>query len=648
MSQAGATNTLLSRNLDSLPSIVPPASVFANLFRLFVGFALFASLEFSAFAQGRMPGPENNFDAMMKGDGIMDLHTLEEVDRKLRNQAETRSEANLSKLDLKAPGRARREYSKGLAAFAKNDFKAASESLRTAISIYPEFVSAHNALGCAYFSLGQNQLALQEFQQATQFDDHLSNSFMNLGRIELALGQNANAQAAFEKALSISPLTPHISLALTYTQYLSHDYAGAIKTAQRAHAHPHTGIAAVHYFAAASWQAQKRFSETRVELETFLREDPNSPLADPARKTIAQIEQFETQPQEFAIASSAPTFSAENPATSLLGQRVLQEYKEKQQIAEAETGDPACSSCPPSEQPTPRSASREGTAEVRQPFTFRSSVDEVAVFFTVTDHGRSVTDLKSTEMSILDDKRPPATVVDFRTESHLPLRLALIIDTSESITDRLSFEQAAGTGFLHEVLTGKDDLAFVAGFSNSVVLVQDFTDDVAQLSHGMNQLVPVGGTAIWDAVAFAAEKLVEKPEPQPVARIIVVISDGDDNSSSATLKQAIEKAQRNEVAVYTVSTRYDDPERSDESTGNHAMKALAQTTGGVAFFPGSASHLKRSLADLQQVIRSRYLISYRPALFQRDGHYRTLDITAQRNGHKLKVNARKGYYAAVN
>jgi len=618
------------------------------MLRLFVALALFASLEFSAFAQGRMAGPENNFDVTLKQGGIMDLHTLEEVDRNLRNQAATRSEANLSKLDLKAPGGARREYSKGLAAFLKKDFKAASGSLTTAISIYPEFVSAHNALGCAYSSLGQNQLALQEFQRATQLDDHLSNSFMNLGRAELALGHNANAQAAFEKALSISPLTPNISLALTYTQYLNHDYAGAINTAQKAHAHPHTGIAAVHYFAAASWQAQKRFSETRVELATFLGEDPNSPLADPARKTIAQIDLFVAQPQEFTIAFAAPTFSAENSDASHLGQRLLQEYKEKQQIAEAETGDPACSSCPPSEQPMPSSAPREGAAEVARPFTFRSSVDEAAVFFTVTDHGRSVSDLKPTEMSILDDKRPPATIVDFRTESHLPLRLALIIDTSESITDRLSFEQAAGTSFLREVLTGKDDLAFVAGFSNSVVLVQDFTHDVAQLSHGMNQLVSVGGTAIWDAVAFAAEKLVEKPEPQPVARVIVVISDGDDNTSSATLKQAIDNAQRNETVVYTVSTRFDDPERWAESTGNHAMKTLAQITGGAAFFPGSAGHLKRSLADLQQVIRSRYLISYRPALFHRDGHYRTLEITAQRNGHKLKVNARKGYYATAN
>jgi VWFA-related protein len=623
------------------------------MLRLFVELALFASLEWSAFAQsGRMPGPENSFDAMMRGNGIMDLRTLEEVDRNLRNQAESRSEANVSKLDLKAPARARHEYSKGLSAFLKKDFKGASESLRTATSLYPAFVSAHNALGCAYFSLGQNELALQEFQRATQLDDHLSTSLMNLGRAQLALGQNAEAEAAFEKAQSISPLIPYISLALTYTQYLNQHYAGAIKTAQQAHAHAHHGTAAVHYFAAASWLAQKRFSETRVELETFLREDPNSPLADPARKTMAQIEEFESQLKTFGTASHPPTYAAESSAPALLGQKVLQELKEKQQISEAENEDVACSSCLASERPTRNSAPNEITGKLppslRQPFTFRRSVDEVAVFFTVTDHGRAVSDLKASEMYILDDKSPPAAVVDFRTESHLPLRLALIIDTSASITDRLSFEQAAGTNFLHEVLNGKNDLAFVAGFSNSVVLVQDFTDDVPKLSRGMNQLVSVGGTAIWDAVSFAAEKLAEKTEAQPVARMMVVISDGDDNSSSATLKEAIEKAQRNDVAVYTVSTRYYDPEVSVESTGNRAMKTLAQLTGGVAFFPGSASHLKRSLADLQQVIRSRYFISYRPALFRRDGRYRTLEITAQREGHKLKVNARKGYYASAN
>jgi hypothetical protein len=97
-----------------------------------------------------------------------------------------------------------------------------------------------------------------------------------------------------------------------------------------------------------------------------------------------------------------------------------------------------------------------------------------------------------------------------------------------------------------------------------------------------------------------------------------------------------------------VSTRYADAQstRSDR-TGNRAMKVIAQLTGGVAFFPGSAGHLNRSLAELQQVIRSRYLISYRPALFSPDGHYRPIAILAEKSGRKLKVNARKGYYSTV-
>jgi hypothetical protein len=82
-------------------------------------------------------------------------------------------------------------------------------------------------------------------------------------------------------------------------------------------------------------------------------------------------------------------------------------------------------------------------------------------------------------------------------------------------------------------------------------------------------------------------------------------------------------------------------------TGNRALKVLAKLTGGIAFFPGSAGHLHRSLAELQQVIRSRYLISYRPALFNPDGHYRSVAIVAERSGHRLKVNARKGYYSNI-
>ena len=137
------------------------------------------------------------------------------------------------------------------------------------------------------------------------------------------------------------------------------------------------------------------------------------------------------------------------------------------------------------------------------------------------------------------------------------MRLGLVVDTSDSVNDRFSFEQAAATKFLQEVVADKDDLAFVVGVNNSVLLVQDFSADRTLSSHALNQLAPGGGTALWDAVAFAADKLATHPEVQPVARILVVISDGEDNSSSITLKQAIASAQNGEVAVYTVSTRED-------------------------------------------------------------------------------------------
>lgn len=615
--------------------------------------AAFLLLAGCGSAQIGTPGRiENGFDAMLKGNGVMDIHTLEELDETRKQRVGTPSEANVSILDLKAPGRARREYSKGLLFLSKNDYENAERSLKSAVTIYPKFVSAHNALGCAYFGLKKNEEARQEFAEAIRLDDHLSSSYMNLGRAQLALGQISDAQASMEKASTLAPQDLNLILALTYAQYLNHDYASAIHTAENAHSHRDTGIASIHYFAAASWQAQKHLHEAREQLELFLKEDPKSPFADQAQRVITEIVKTEHNPVEVA-STSAPVFNSESPDKSDLGNKTLQDFKEKQQIVDAEKAEEGCVSCitsgptvPPGADLPPRTRSA-----VRDPkngtWTLRSTVDEVSMFFTVTDHGRSIADLQQKEMRILDNKKVPETILGFRTESELPLRLGLIIDTSASITDRFAFEQAAASNFLKEVLTGKDDLAFVAGFSNSIVLTQDFTNHMDKLSASVGKLVPVGGTAIWDAVSYASDKLKERKETQPVARVIVVISDGDDNSSISTLREALEQVEKDEVFVYTVSTRYADSEDQVEATGNRALRTLANLSGGTPFFPGSASRLNRSLSELQQVIRSRYLISYRPALFRHDGGFRSIDITAQRSGRKLKVNARKGYYTEM-
>jgi len=596
---------------------------------------------------------ERDFNALFSGGEYMNLYAMGTLDHRSRDQVNSNSEATVSKFDLKAPGRAKDAYTHALQAMAKNDLKSAVEALQKAIALYPNYVAAHNALGCNYFQLKEYEQARKEFAQAIQLDDHLSSSYLNQGRAQLALGQTSDAQASMEKASSIAPLDHHLLLALAYAQYVNHDYPATIKTAKRAHASSHPETAIVHYFAAASWQALNNLEETRNELQTFLAEDPKSSFAAAAQRAVDQIRAADERP--LSLAMNVPTSTPTVALSPTRGQEVLQDLREKQQIAEAESEGSTCSSCVTVKQPGPAGPATaslsDPTSGIRDsnlsPLSFISTVNEVAVFFSATDSGRSVTDLSQKDVKVLDDHKPPVVVRSFHSESDLPLRLGLLIDTSASVRERFSFEQNAALNFVNQVATGKDDLAFVAGFSNSVVLANDFTSDLKELEHGIHQLVPIGGTAIWDAIAFAADKLGEKKEDRPVARILVVISDGVDNASSATLKQAIERAERNEIIVYTVSTRYaDDPQQGD-LTGNRAMKVLAQLTGGVAFFPGSASHLNRSLAELQQVIRSRYLISYRPADFNHDGRYRPIAIIAEKSGRKLKVNARKGYYSTT-
>jgi VWFA-related protein len=185
--------------------------------------------------------------------------------------------------------------------------------------------------------------------------------------------------------------------------------------------------------------------------------------------------------------------------------------------------------------------------------------------------------------------------------------------------------------------------------ANSVLLVQDFTADQPRLSRAIGQLVPTGGTAIWDAVAFASRKLARFPDKGPVARALVVVSDGKDNASRVTLKEAIQAAQNGEVFVCTVSvpgpSNGNERPTNADTVGESAMRLLAEQAGGAALVTISLKNLDHSLDEIQQVLRSRYLISYKPALFHSNGEHRTIDISAEKSGRKLHVYARKGYFA---
>lgn len=275
-------------------------------------------------------------------------------------------------------------------------------------------------------------------------------------------------------------------------------------------------------------------------------------------------------------------------------------------------------------------------------WVFRQQVNEVTVMFTASHRGKYVGDLEAQEVQVRDDKKPPAEIMDFRNEQGLPLRLGLLIDTSGSVSDRFRYEIRAASEFVRQVVEAQNDRVFVASFSHQMRVNQEFTNDAAKVNSALAKLHDdQGDTAIFDAVARTCRKLTQSGDQRPVARVLVLISDGDDNASQLALKDVAEIAQWDEVTIYTVSSN----QRGLNLIGDRALEDLAGESGGRALFPHSNQQVSRAFAHIRDELRNRYAVSYRPAAFKPDGHFRRIRIVARRFGRKLRVHARKGYYA---
>jgi VWFA-related protein len=274
--------------------------------------------------------------------------------------------------------------------------------------------------------------------------------------------------------------------------------------------------------------------------------------------------------------------------------------------------------------------------------TIRRTINEVSVVFTVTDkHNHYVKDLARTDFKVLDDEKPVEDIRSFRRETDLPLQVGLLIDASNSIRDRFKFEQESAIEFLNQTIRPRYDRAFVVGFDITPELTQDFTDSTDALAEGVRALHPGGGTAMFDALYYACrDKLLKSQQASSVRRAIILVSDGDDNSSHVTREEAIEMALRANVIVYTISTNF-----PGGGPGDKILQRIADATGGRAFQPFQLSEVANAFAEIQNDLRSQYELSYRPANFVHDGRYRTIAITAVHKG--LKVRSRTGYYAPV-
>jgi len=600
-----------------------------------------------AFAQRQLPyldGSRNSplaqvdFDEISREQMILDA---DENDRITAPQTQFES-GTVSALDMNAPKKAVKKLKDAVYRLKEQKAKEAVRELQEAIKSYPKFVSAHIVLGLAYFDL-KDKRAKDEFETATHLDDQFPASFLYLGMMSLWTNDFAAADASLEKAAFLSPNDAEILNILAFAQNGAHKYADVLRTVRRLHRLDHHGMADVHYIAASAAFSLNDAEAAKAELKTFLTEEPAGPLSAVARQKLAELDRGVP-----AIAESTPTkkvIPTETKLVSFPNTPHLESELQAAAVAPDSPDDSAESLSPSTSQPGP---SRRISPDVKSwgnTFTIRKAVDETALFLAVSEHGKMVNDLSASDIQIRDDDKPPERILQFLPQSKLPLRLGVLVDTSDSVEHRMSFEKRAAKTFLENVLNPESDLAFVGGFDSQVSITQDFTSNSAELDRGVDRLVRDGeSTAVFDAVHFAAWKLATYPDQGRVARVLVILTDGEDNSSHRSLRQCIEAAEASGVTVYTINTS---ASIDLESDANKVLQTIAQRSGGEAVYARNMNDLQHYFQQLSEAIRSRYLIAYKPANFIPNGSFRRLKVTAERDGKRLQVHVRKGYYARM-
>jgi Ca-activated chloride channel homolog len=598
-------------------------------------------------------GPDSSFEQIDFAQMSFDKSNQKAKDRdqqRKQNQEMIDSGA-LSALDLEAPDSAINEFNAANSLLKAQKTKEAIKHLQKALAHYPKFVSAHIGLGLAYVDQEDTAHAKNEFEAAAALDSKFPGSYLHLGQLALSQKDFGAAELALEKAVSLRPTDTRFLSTLAYAQNGAHDYQHALETAQRVHALPHQGMANVHYVAASAAMAIQDFNTMERELTLFISEDPTNAFAPVARQNLAALTYNKVvRAAQASTPQPAPTLVASQRSVTFPNSDRLK--AQLNALGDESDGGPCDADCGVLAEASPNPPG-DSPSSNRSPviaglglgvWTIRTSVDDVAVFFSVSQHGHMINDLEQSDIQIRDDNKPPRKIVQFSPQSKLPLRLALLVDTSGSVLDRFSFEKKAATKFVEKMLNGTTDLGFVGGFASEPTVTQDFSSQPAELGTGIEKLTNGGGTALFDAVSFACRKLAAYPESEHVARVLVILSDGEDNSSHSTLKQSSMAAEKSGVTIYTVSTRED---RGDKTDADRVLEALAESSGGEAMFPGDVVTLNKSFDKLHDLIRSRYFIAYKPADFQPDGSYRAISIVAEKNGKHLLVRARKGYHARV-
>jgi Ca-activated chloride channel family protein len=276
-------------------------------------------------------------------------------------------------------------------------------------------------------------------------------------------------------------------------------------------------------------------------------------------------------------------------------------------------------------------------------YTIHHEVPEVRLQFTVADEqGRTVQNLTPSDIQVLDDQVPVRHFNDFTHDNNLPLRLGVLLDTSDSVGRVLAEEKLSALHFLQRVMRPQSDRAFILAFGADIRIWQTSTADREQLMNAVDRSRQPGwGTRFYDAVYAACnEQLTHAGEDMPVHRALIVLSDGDDTLSFRDLRDVVSIAQRGEIQVYTISLHNQRPAtRSDL-----VLQRLADESGGRSYVVPSSKELDGVFGALEEELRTQYYVSFSPQQDSPGFHSLQVEVRAPQ---KVVVHARQGYYAVA-
>lgn len=294
--------------------------------------------------------------------------------------------------------------------------------------------------------------------------------------------------------------------------------------------------------------------------------------------------------------------------------------------------------------PTPTNENPQGIEKI--------AIRRVRLPITVTDKkGQFVPGLTKNDFTILED-RTPQTIETFSDDlsQTTPLYVAVLMDTSPSTAGKLKFQQESAMNFIQTVIKPRKDRVLFGTFDDSINLLQDFTDKLDLLDKAVYGVKKMGTqTALFDAIwQFCDEKM----RTVPGRRVLLIVTDGEDTYSRATIRDAIDIAQRTETTIFAISTKagflstvpgVEAGQVADKKDKD--LLTLAEETGGTAFFTGDMLSLERSFTKISKELRAQYLVTYNPTNKSYDGSFRKIDVKLADGRGDLKVRTKRGYKA---